>query len=340
MLRRSSVTAVALVGLLALAGCGSGGSASTAGSTPASGAEQSTTSDAAGPTSTVVKPTVSLPATQPTELVTTVITPGSGHAAAAGDVVVVNYVGVRSADGTMFDNSYDRGEPYPVQLGAGSVIKGWDQGLVGVQVGRARAARHPRGPGVRRQPVRARSSSPATRCRSSSTWSRSSRPPRPRTSRRSPSPARRTAAIWWSPIWSRAPEPRWRPARPRCCSSSPTAATPGRRCSAPGSRVQPLSFKYGVDQLLPGIVDGIKDMKVGGRRQLTVPFAQGFGTEGNESLGLPGIDRRRPGRRPRRCLLSCRGGAQVVRRSRPMSSTCRRVGELADGDVVDTGSAD
>ncbi len=51
---------------------------------------------------------------------------------------------------------------------------------------------------------------------------------------------------------------------------------------------QPIAFRYGVDQLLPGIVDGVKDMKVGGRRQVTIPFAQAFGTAGSENLGIPG----------------------------------------------------
>ena len=42
---------------------------------------------------------------------------GRGPRAAAGDTVVVDYVGVRSSDGVEFDNSYDRGEPFPVVLG-------------------------------------------------------------------------------------------------------------------------------------------------------------------------------------------------------------------------------
>ena len=40
-----------------------------------------------------------------------------------------------SEDGTEFDNSYDRGQPFPVVLGTGSVIPGWDEGLVGAQAG-------------------------------------------------------------------------------------------------------------------------------------------------------------------------------------------------------------
>ncbi|HEY5664465.1 MAG TPA: FKBP-type peptidyl-prolyl cis-trans isomerase [Ilumatobacter sp.] len=81
------------------------------------------------------KPAVSIPAELPTELVVTDLLAGTGPAAQVGDTVLVNYVGVRSADGTEFDNSYDRGSPFPVTLGSGGVIQGWDQGLLGVQAG-------------------------------------------------------------------------------------------------------------------------------------------------------------------------------------------------------------
>ncbi len=58
-------------------------------------------------------PTSSSPTSIPTELVVTELTPGEGPAAAAGDTVFVNYVGVRSEDGTQFDNNYG-GDPFPV----------------------------------------------------------------------------------------------------------------------------------------------------------------------------------------------------------------------------------
>ena len=57
------------------------------------------------------KPEVKLPSTLPTDLVVTDLTEGTGTGAATGDTVVVHYVGVRSEDGTEFDNSYDRGKP-------------------------------------------------------------------------------------------------------------------------------------------------------------------------------------------------------------------------------------
>lgn len=81
------------------------------------------------------KPEVEIPAAEPTELVVTVLQEGSGPEAVNGDTVIVDYVGVLSADGTEFDNSYDRGSPFPVTLGTGSVIQGWDEGLVGAQAG-------------------------------------------------------------------------------------------------------------------------------------------------------------------------------------------------------------
>jgi FKBP-type peptidyl-prolyl cis-trans isomerase len=59
---------------------------------------------------------------------------GTGKAAEPGNKVTVNYLGTLT-DGTKFDSSYDRNQPFSFTLGAGSVIKGWDQGLVGMKVG-------------------------------------------------------------------------------------------------------------------------------------------------------------------------------------------------------------
>lgn len=59
---------------------------------------------------------------------------GSGEVAMAGDILTVHYTGQLS-DGTVFDSSLVRGQPFQFVLGAGQVIKGWDQGLVGMKVG-------------------------------------------------------------------------------------------------------------------------------------------------------------------------------------------------------------
>jgi len=59
---------------------------------------------------------------------------GTGAVAKEGDKVTVHYVGTLQ-DGTRFDSSYDRGEPFFFTVGKGSVIQGWDKGLVGMKVG-------------------------------------------------------------------------------------------------------------------------------------------------------------------------------------------------------------
>jgi FKBP-type peptidyl-prolyl cis-trans isomerase FkpA len=59
---------------------------------------------------------------------------GSGQEAKTGDNVSVNYTGWL-ADGTKFDSSYDRNQAFDFTLGAGNVIKGWDEGVVGMKVG-------------------------------------------------------------------------------------------------------------------------------------------------------------------------------------------------------------
>src|SRR5438477_13141124 len=59
---------------------------------------------------------------------------GTGDEAKAGQVVEVHYTGWLK-DGTKFDSSKDRNKPFQFPLGAGRVIKGWDEGVAGMKVG-------------------------------------------------------------------------------------------------------------------------------------------------------------------------------------------------------------
>lgn len=59
---------------------------------------------------------------------------GAGEQLKAGKTVIVNYTGLLT-NGQKFDSSLDRGEPFSFQLGAGKVIKGWDEGVQKLRVG-------------------------------------------------------------------------------------------------------------------------------------------------------------------------------------------------------------
>jgi FKBP-type peptidyl-prolyl cis-trans isomerase len=63
------------------------------------------------------------------------MTEGTGAVAQPGQSVTVHYTGWLKSDGTKFDSSVDRGEPFTFQLGGGQVIKGWDEGVAGMKIG-------------------------------------------------------------------------------------------------------------------------------------------------------------------------------------------------------------
>ena len=75
--------------------------------------------------------------TTPSGLVYEDISVGEGDAAGAGQRVSVHYTGWLT-DGTKFDSSKDRNDPFDFPLGAGHVIRGWDEGVQGMQVGGVR----------------------------------------------------------------------------------------------------------------------------------------------------------------------------------------------------------
>jgi peptidylprolyl isomerase len=71
----------------------------------------------------------------PDELIIEDIVLGDGDEAKSGQTAVVHYVGVGVSSGEEFDASWNRNEPFSFRLGAGQVIKGWDEGVVGMKIG-------------------------------------------------------------------------------------------------------------------------------------------------------------------------------------------------------------
>jgi len=78
-----------------------------------------------------------MPTTSPSGLIVEEVVIGNGALAETGQRVKVHYTGWLT-DGTKFDSSKDRDDPFVFPLGAGHVIKGWDEGVQGMKVGGTR----------------------------------------------------------------------------------------------------------------------------------------------------------------------------------------------------------
>jgi len=83
------------------------------------------------------KPQITIPddCDPPKKLITKDLSEGTGDGAKAGQKLKMNYLLVTWSDKKVLDNSYDRGETFDLNLGAGEVIPGWDQGLAGIKQG-------------------------------------------------------------------------------------------------------------------------------------------------------------------------------------------------------------
>jgi peptidylprolyl isomerase len=82
------------------------------------------------------KPEIDFPGeAAPTDLVIEDLVHGDGAEARSGDSISAHYVGVAHSTGEEFDASWNRGAPLDFTLGVGQVIKGWDDGIVGMKVG-------------------------------------------------------------------------------------------------------------------------------------------------------------------------------------------------------------
>jgi peptidylprolyl isomerase len=132
------VLATGLIAAASLAACSGGSKSSSSASSSSSGANTSVGVKVTGGFGQ--KPTLTVPSTPaPTKLTTDVLTQGSGPAVTSGQSLIVNYLGQtwtpKDGKPNVFDNSYDKHQPFAFPVGKKAVIPGWDQALVGQKTG-------------------------------------------------------------------------------------------------------------------------------------------------------------------------------------------------------------
>ncbi len=236
----------------------------------------------------IPKPEVKLPAGIPTELVITDVTEGTGKAAVSGDTLIVHYVGVRSVDGVEFDNNFDTGEPFSVTVGVAQVIKGWDEGLIGMKQGGRRQLDIPADLAYGDQPPSTEVIQPGDAL----TFVVDLVGIIPK-----PDPA--NAPDISIPATPNQPEqtftdlivgdgPGIEAGQTVAIQLLAFSAADGKLLDSSWDTGAPLTFVPGGGQSLPFLDAAVAGMKVGGRRQVDIPFADAFGAEGNPQIGLPG----------------------------------------------------
>lgn len=221
------------------------------------------TEDAAGPAEKSVTETPAEPAAGtpggPGELVVDVIEEGDGKQAALGDVLAVHYKGML-LDGTVFDSSRERGEPIRFLLGQGRVIPGWEMGLKGHAPGAKLKLTIP--------PELAYGARQAGPIPPNSTL------------------IFETEIVGVSPTGLKIEDVE---------EGSGDAANPGDRVrvhytgtledgtvfDSSHPRGRPFTFVLGAGQVISGWDVGVRGMKEGGKRRLTIPPELGYGSRGS-----------------------------------------------------------
>ncbi|MEY4224429.1 MAG: hypothetical protein RIS33_1363 [Actinomycetota bacterium] len=279
-------SALVAASLVVLASCGgdSSGDDTSNGSTDSAvdAAVDATTGD---PMMDAEEPAVSLPATLPTELVITDITEGDGAAAAEGDTVFVFYVGVLTKDGTRFDGNFGQ-SPFAVTLGSGSVIEGWEQGLVGIKSGGRRQLDIPAelaygdtGAGdiikagdaisfvvdaVAVVPATSADDEPSVTVEATDNLDEL-------VVTDLADGTGTTAEMGMTVV----------------LQLLAFRADTGEQIVSTWKDPQPVTFDLEDGGTLPGLLKALVGMQVGGRRQAHIPFEQAWGAEGQQQIGLP-----------------------------------------------------
>ena len=200
---------------------------------------------------------------------------------------MVHYVGVRSADGTEFDNSYDRGNPFSVTIGVGQVIKGWDKGLVGIKAGGRRQLDIPADLAYGDSPPSTDVIQPGDALSFVIDAVAIIPKPDPADAPTVPIPPtpNQTEQTFTDLIVGDGAG--IEPGQTVAVQLVAFSAADGKQLDSSWESGTPLTFVPGAGALPPGLEKAVDGMKVGGRRQVQIPFADAFGEAGNTNLGLP-----------------------------------------------------
>ena len=188
-------------------------------------------------------------------------TPGTGHEAVSGHEVSVHYTGWLT-DGRKFDSSKDRNDPFSFQLGAGQVIRGWDEGVAGMKEGGVRKLTIPPHLGYGERGAGGVIPPNATLVFEVELLS----------------VIRNSGELEIEDLT----EGSGREAVPgqRVSVHYTGWLTNGRKFDSSKDRGQPFSFNLGGGQVIRGWDQGVVGMKEGGVRKLTIPPQLGYGARG------------------------------------------------------------
>lgn len=253
---------------------------------------------------------ITLPGPTPTGYSATVVRAGTGAKVAKGDLLVAHYLGETWRQGSVFDQSYERGTPAQFPIGVGRVIPGWDEKLVGQKIGsRVLLVLPPdKGYGAKGNPQAGITGTDTLVFVVDIVGAYGA------TASADGAPVKAVAGL---PVVTATPgkkpaisipkgtsAPKKLVVQPLLKGTGPAVKKgqtlvaqyvgvvyrTGKQFDASWDRGQPAQFPIGVGQVIPGWDKGLVGATIGSRVLLVIPPADGYGASGNAQAGIKGTD--------------------------------------------------
>lgn len=295
-----------------LTGCGSGDAADQLATATPGGVTTAPSTDGLPTVTGAFGKTakVTLPGPEPTGYSATVLRAGMGAKVGKGDLLVAHYLGETWRGGTIFDQSYERGQPAQFPIGVGQVIPGWDEKLVGQTVGSRVLLVLPPDKGY------GTAGNPQAGIQGTDTLvfvvdivgsfgakSSANGTPVPAAAGLPTVVAKSGEKPIITIVTGSAAPPKL-VAQPLLKGSGAAVKKgqmlvaqyvgvvygTGKQFDASWDRGQPAQFAIGVGQVIPGWDKGLVGATIGSRMLLVIPPADGYGSDGNPQAGIKGTD--------------------------------------------------